>query len=1816
MLNQIADADALDTTTINDAYYQDQETRSQDTFNAGPYATNANAISQATCTQDNTQADQQMQQTDAGADQQRVQRISNAEAAWVQQLGGLDKQLASDWATAQTDFAQAQATAAIAAATAVAQGEQGYLDADAQATRTQAQYDAGAAQTLAGATATENANFAQAAANNANAQSLAGTIAQQTYDVGLNTDHVTAMTAAYNGDPNHTPLEQYQMAVAQADLAQATADASATVAEANQLYAPVTSVDSIQAQAIRDASIAAATREAAANHTDAYSEASDESQLTVNQDAADAALYIAQITAVANLPAGAAAVEQAADANYANDVQARDQQLAKDGTQRAQDDVAGLESYNAGQISSDQYHSDLTADGQKQASDDQQAETTFNTAIAQDAQQEQTDLGPVREEYVDEIYGARVTYVTQSNQAQERYAQSEADADMLLTTKMASSDYQNQQATISANLTQSQAQESDQATLEANLAGDSVADATGRAAAEAAYQVATANQQAAAAASAATAAPGNTNLEFAAALAAAQAAWVASLATPAAGQSQSPYVQYQSAEAQAEAISESLQAFATATLDNAQAGAAATYNLAAAYQDEVRTVALEQVEDGTDQTSLSNPDGSDQSELQSQDQLSLKTAQNDQQQAEDYLTADIAYNNKVEGYDEQAASDSSYNPAPDLAAALAARDQQIATADYNWRSRAAADELTLALAEAQHDQAATTGQATAEEQYSAGVALAQAAEDQTNARVEAQNMLDQTNADNAQLTGDATANAGFQTAQAAADVAAVNAMQSSLTSLPPSAVTWAQFQVQQTQAEQTAWSSTLDTDYLSTQQQTAAAYTAYAQAEFTAYTSAANDEAVQNYNNAVYAAGQTQQEADTLAGDEAMFDTQLANQADTERVADMNADQTYADALASDTQNGTSSYGDYENWQSVTDPSTGSAATTYQDQYVAFDAERRTDMAEEGLTFEQNLTGNAESTAAHIASDQSGYDNTVASADYVAGASSPSGLEDTVATLENNYEDAYSSATANAVSNLASANPSASWATVANEDAAAEQTQSASDIQQANANYQTDLSNAATADADNLASGQADRSAWISDLGTSDQQLLSTAQTTVASAAVGGDPSQVTAPADLTPPTPDIGPLPALPVTPAQALAANSTPLGTGYLASYGISAGYGITQYNIESWGDHGVFSASSPTSDWSNPGVIAAPQSYDVLSSFVAREGSLPVFAGGGAGQSNPFSFGAGGAFTYQYGASLGSWYNVFVNPSVNADAFVQNVSSPSPTAPSPIASAVQQEQTSVDNLSAAAGTGMDQFTSGQGATPAVIDASTGATTVPAGAGNAELDVAGLPAANSSGAAGPVQQEVADNLAAPPTSPIAAENITVVIHTTQAENAPPAVADASDTAIFDRQLALAKSYLAQINSQLQQIGAQLDALPQGAQATVDDASMGAIEDDLSSYYSALDAAFSATVRGHLSSDRIHAVETMPTAPGGLQLKPFQYDALAQDDRELGALLAGRTAAWNTAVNVVQTAKDVCDDTALAISLCTGAEVVVQIGRAAVQQAAAAGTRAAAAKAAAWTVVKLSAKPAAIVGGTFAATLGVDAAAKAAGASPQTRAEISLAMVVVGAILLHRRTGPAAEVAAEAEQAPAAAAAESEPRGPEPPQEPPEQTPGQSAQPNQIPASVPKNNLTGQALQDVQQVQQELLNIRDQAVANIKNGTATGPGKWIQKIKGMSTSDPEYAKTFGNAVDQEAQALIKAQQVAGNLPKNMVVNRGVGNINKDLPNSYNGLRPDVRLPLGNGREAVFDFTTVGQAGALDGHAGPYADFDFVDYAADLPYRR
>jgi hypothetical protein len=161
------------------------------------------------------------------------------------------------------------------------------------------------------------------------------------------------------------------------------------------------------------------------------------------------------------------------------------------------------------------------------------------------------------------------------------------------------------------------------------------------------------------------------------------------------------------------------------------------------------------------------------------------------------------------------------------------------------------------------------------------------------------------------------------------------------------------------------------------------------------------------------------------------------------------------------------------------------------------------------------------------------------------------------------------------------------------------------------------------------------------------------------------------------------------------------------------------------------------------------------------------------------------------------------------------------------------------------------------------------------------------------------------------------------------------------------------------------------------------------------------------------------------------------------------------------------------------------------------------------------------------------------------------------------------------------------------------------------------LPASVAKNVFGNAPPQVIQDVQAQLMSIRDTAVSNVKAGKGLAVNEpWAKKLATMQPGDKMYDATFGSAVHEEAFELIKAEKAARRLPQNLVTNTGVPQPDFDLPGSHKPRIADIRLSLGNGKEAVWDITTKAEAGALKGHVDPYAAPSFVDYAADLPYER
>jgi hypothetical protein len=251
---------------------------------------------------------------------------------------------------------------------------------------------------------------------------------------------------------------------------------------------------------------------------------------------------------------------------------------------------------------------------------------------------------------------------------------------------------------------------------------------------------------------------------------------------------------------------------------------------------------------------------------------------------------------QVASIDTQYAADSDYSAEQsDLAQAAYVQAAAFALADENWSDRAATHEQTFAIAEANRADAFEQQQGVDQQTYSEAIASNQQTDDERQAAAQAQNLIDQTTANNAQNLGAATASASFDSAQFAANVLAMNAlaanMPSGSTAIGP--LPWAQYEVKLAVEQQATWNSQLDAAYLNLQRQTANAETAYAASEAATAIASADQVAEQTYSNSVYAAGRTEQEVVSSAGIEQTFNQNLANAVYTYRTSIAGANYNY-----------------------------------------------------------------------------------------------------------------------------------------------------------------------------------------------------------------------------------------------------------------------------------------------------------------------------------------------------------------------------------------------------------------------------------------------------------------------------------------------------------------------------------------------------------------------------------------------------------------------------------------------------------------------------------------------------------------------------------------------------------------------------------------------------------------------------------------------------------------------------------------------------------------------------------------------------------
>jgi len=139
------------------------------------------------------------------------------------------------------------------------------------------------------------------------------------------------------------------------------------------------------------------------------------------------------------------------------------------------------------------------------------------------------------------------------------------------------------------------------------------------------------------------------------------------------------------------------------------------------------------------------------------------------------------------------------------------------------------------------------------------------------------------------------------------------------------------------------------------------------------------------------------------------------------------------------------------------------------------------------------------------------------------------------------------------------------------------------------------------------------------------------------------------------------------------------------------------------------------------------------------------------------------------------------------------------------------------------------------------------------------------------------------------------------------------------------------------------------------------------------------------------------------------------------------------------------------------------------------------------------------------------------------------------------------------------------------------------------AAPPVTIRANPIHDSLTAAQRPHVAAVEATLMRIAAQAVQDVDAGVVSGPHS--ARLASVPVGSQTHAAARGNAIHERAFALIQNAVSSGALPSATVTDKGVAHPKLGLTHAFSGKRPDIRVGLGGGEEAVFDVTTRGQAG-------------------------
>lgn len=354
----------------------------------------------------------------------RAISAAQARASWTAAVGSLNVGLVTDQVAAQADRAAQLQFEVLALAAATCDADVQFATRSAEAIENNTIAIATADATDAIAVAEADGQFTATNTAIEGRQSVAITVARNTYELQLHAEHVAATDNLQNG----SPLSSYQASVAIVDR-----DWVAYVAAARIQHATVIAgLESTHAAALNAANIGLARLSAPVDVDRATEQAALVREQSIRLAQIDADLYYNKKLAETNLTIDQSGVQGDADIAYASAVRDRDNAYAQANVQWVTTSInAYVDVYSkalGGTPQFDQDYNNVIA-AAREALDDakKQADDEFTKATDDTGSQVPVDIAELRLNYVLAVAAAKTQHIAEQNETIEDFARGSAE---------------------------------------------------------------------------------------------------------------------------------------------------------------------------------------------------------------------------------------------------------------------------------------------------------------------------------------------------------------------------------------------------------------------------------------------------------------------------------------------------------------------------------------------------------------------------------------------------------------------------------------------------------------------------------------------------------------------------------------------------------------------------------------------------------------------------------------------------------------------------------------------------------------------------------------------------------------------------------------------------------------------------------------------------------------------------------------------------------------------------------------------------------------------------------------------------------------------------------------------------------------------------------------------------------------------------------------------------------------------------------------------------------------------------------------------